>query len=118
MSETTVDSIAVGWVLLPVLLGLLFYCAIVLCTWPYARPIVPIWLLFFAILIPPFFPFLLFYLLWFTLLFPVVVEPPPPRGRQVVLVIEPSGRGRVVARTSTAGQPPARAISRPQGNRV
>lgn len=100
------DSAYIGWILLPVFLGTMIYCSAVLFTWPYARPVVPFWLLLLCILVPVLFPFLFLYIL-------IIVCLPLPRRdhpRPVIVVVEPSTRGRVVA------------VSRPRtitnGNRV
>ena len=52
----------VFWVIIPAWIGLFLYSALVLSVYPYARPLFPLWLLFVAIIVPPFFPFLLTYL--------------------------------------------------------
>jgi hypothetical protein len=88
------------WVVVPLFLGLLAYSSLVLMTWPYARPVFPLWLLVFAILVPPFFPFL-----WFYLLFTACWLAAPPQS-QVVVVIDP--RGRVRNTEMRARHPPER----------
>lgn len=72
-----------AWIVLPTIFGVFAYSAVVLCTWPYARPrftLLPL-LLFF--LFPPAFPFLLLYLLCVP---PVVAAPPAPGTTTVVVV--------------------------------
>lgn len=107
MNGSTTDAHAdpVGWVVVPIFLGMLFYFATVLVVWPYARPLIPLWLLFLCIVLPPFFPLLLFYLLVI-----ICVTPFPPARTAVteVIVVEPSTRGRV-----RMAVPPSRS-----GNRV
>ena len=52
------------WILVPTLLGGALYASAAMCVWPRARPLLPLWLLLPAILLPPLFPLLLFYLLF------------------------------------------------------
>jgi hypothetical protein len=61
--DTVTTTIPIIWFILPVFVGILIYSVCVTAAWPYARPIFPIWLLILSILIPPLFPFLLFYIL-------------------------------------------------------
>lgn len=42
------------------------YLCLALCVWPYARPVLPIWVFLLAVLVPPLLPLLLFYMLWMT----------------------------------------------------
>ena len=95
------------WISIPILLSSLFYCAVVLMTWPYARPLVPLWLLFLCILVPPFFPFLAFYLLFTIVYFsPVLTTTFGPRE---IVVVEASNRGRVTsAPVRSRSAPPSR----------
>lgn len=97
-SDSLDDTAAIGIFLIPIFLGVLFYLAMVLCLWPYARPIFPFGFLFLLILFPPIFPFLLIYVLFFTL------YASPPVSRRVIFVsrtpssiaiVEPATRGRV-----------------------
>ena len=96
-STTAGDVIAV--ILIPILFGLFFYATMTVLLWPYARPVVPLWIIVFAILFPPFFPFLVFYVLFFAIpVAPVVVEQPvyvvEGRSRPVrAVLVEPSPRG-------------------------
>lgn len=81
----------IGWILIPTLLGCFLYTCVALMVWPYARPVLPFWILFVSILFPPFLPFLLFYLL-FLFLFTTpstVVEQP-----SVIYVVERGTRVR------------------------
>ena len=95
--EDPVTTIPIIWFILPSLVGLLIYTACIMAAWPYARPIFPFWLLIFVILIPPFFPFLLFYMLIVICL----LSPSPylydERPVQVVVLEKDtsSSRGRV-----------------------
>ena len=50
------------WILFPTTVVVLFYFAASLAVWPYARPLLPLWILLFAILVPPLLPWLLLYL--------------------------------------------------------
>ena len=101
-SDDAADPAPLGWIMVPLFLSLLFYVAIVLFTWPYARPLVPLALLWLALLVPPLFPFLLFYVL-FSLwcIAPVMVVSQPvsfvatPSHTHVIAVVEGSGRGRL-----------------------
>ena len=86
-------------ILVPVVVGVLLYGALALSTWPYARGVLPLWLLIIGLLLPPsFFP-LLFYVLIVWIFFtpiassvaPAEVSEPPLRG---VIVVNPA-RGRV-----------------------
>lgn len=84
---------AILWISIPILLASLFYCSVVLMTWPYARPRLPLWILLLCILFPPFFPFLGFYLLFaFFLYTPAVFA-----GPREVIIVEASNRGRVTS---------------------
>ena len=99
-STTTVGAFLV----VPIFLGVMFYFASVLALWPYARPIVPIYLLFLSIFVPPLFPFLLIYVLFCAVpLRPVTAL----RGVTVreVIIVESSTRGRVraIGPTSATG---------------
>lgn len=87
-------ALLLGWILIPTLLGCFLYTCVALMVWPYARPILPFWLLFVCILFPPFLPFLLFYLLFLFLLTTTsttVVEQPA-----VIYVVERGTRVRPV----------------------
>ena len=69
MNNTTIslhndDDDIVAWIVVPVILGTLFYMTVALFVWPYARPIVTPWLLILCILLPPLFPFLLFFIVF------------------------------------------------------
>ena len=85
--NTTGSTDSVGtWVVVPVFFGVLLYCAFALASWPYARRVIPLWVIVLCIFVPPFFPFLLFYLLLLALAPlapPVVVVEAPTRGRIV-----------------------------------
>lgn len=108
--ETTAeDTITVAWVLLPILFLSSFYCILAMFTWPYARPIVPLWLLLFVLLIPPLFPFLLFYLFFMFLFYPPYPSsrvylvsrgpiattnlPPPPSSSTATIVVRGNSAG-------------------------
>jgi hypothetical protein len=84
------------WVTIPFLI-FLFYAISVHYAWRYARPVTPLWLLVFVILIPPFLPLLLFYLLFLSYSVPlsapqiVVVAP-----REGPLARPPLARGNRV----------------------
>lgn len=80
------------WIVLPAVLGVLIYSTAALMLWPYARPIVPPWVILIAILIPPFFPVLLFYLFILACLVPRPVVTGPE-----IIVVDASTRGRVVS---------------------
>ena len=82
------DTIYWGWIFLPIFISILFYSSLVLFTWPYARPVLPIWLLLLAIFFPPLFPFVLLYLLF------LVCASEPPK-ENVIVVLQPSRRGGV-----------------------
>ena len=94
----------IGLIFVPLILIATIYLTAVLFVWSYARPILPLWLILFFILFPPFFPLLFFYMLFF------VVCPLSLATRQVaiyppVAVVEPTTRGRVrpVILTTTGG---------------
>ena len=81
------------WIFLPAFFGFLFYVTLSMFVYPYARPLVPFWLILFAIFIPPFFPLLFFYVVLAVCLWPrpptptlVVIETtqPPPRRATIV----------------------------------
>ena len=104
------ETNAFAWIIVPIILGTLIYMTLALFVWPYARPVVSPWLLILCILVPPFFPFLLFFVL-FTLCFPAVIVATPPSQvrvieRQEVYVIERQGRVRAPAQQGTV--PPRR----------
>jgi hypothetical protein len=94
-TDSTASSTTAGaFLVVPIFLGVMFYLSSVLALWPYARPIVPIYLLFLSILVPPLFPLLLVYVLFCAVpLRPVTA----PRGVTVreVIIVEASARGRV-----------------------
>jgi hypothetical protein len=74
-SSTAAEDV-VAIVLIPIIFSLLFYATMTVLVWPYARPVIPLWIIIFAILFPPFFFFLVFYLLFVALpLAPIAVEP-------------------------------------------
>ena len=101
----------IAWIVVPTLLGVLLYASFALCMWPYARPLFPFWVLFLAILIPPVFPFFLVYLLCILAATTPVARPP------VVIVVEPSTRGRIQAGTSRRERSTYN-VSGAAGNRV
>ena len=105
MDDSTVSLVAI--IVIPVLFVSLFYFAIALMVWPYARPIVPFGLLLLFVFFPPLFPFLLFYLLFVFAFRPISAnETVVVRG----VIVEPSTRGRIrPASTSVVGT---------RGNRV
>ena len=80
------------WLVVPGVLVSLFYCSAALMVWPYARPILPVWILFFAILIPPLFPFLLLYLAIALCTVPQVIVALPPVVAAPVVVVEKKPR--------------------------
>ena len=84
------DSLVV-WFIIPVALGFLLYSAFLIFMYPYARPIVPFWLLLVGFLFPPFFPFLSVYVLLTLCAFS------PRRHNTSVIVVDASARGRVIA---------------------
>lgn len=105
MDEATVSLVAI--VIIPVLFVSLFYFAMALMVWPYARPIIPFGLLLLFVLFPPLFPFLLLYLFFVFAFRPVHShETVVVRG----VIVEPSTRGRIrTVSTSVVGT---------RGNRV
>lgn len=93
-------TLALGWIILPVVVGIMLYGAVVLMVWPYARiTAIPFWLILLAILIPPFFPFLLFYLFFFFWIFVyppvtyVTTEMPTSATPRAIIVPRESIRG-------------------------
>ena len=100
------DNIMVEWYLFPLLIGGIFYFAICLATWPYAKSILPLWIFLLFFLFPPLFPFLLLYLLFATW---VVMEPASVRRADVVIV-QASTRGRTL--------PPPTRVFPTRGNQV
>ena len=84
------------WIVLPIFLVSMFYFMVILLTWPYARPVTPLWIIILCILFPPAFPLLLIFVLA-TAARPVqVVSVGQGQDVQVaeVIVVEPV-RGRV-----------------------
>ena len=122
-TEADNSDVIWAWVFLPIFISALFYCSLVLFTWPYARPIIPFWLLIFAVLIPPFFPFLAVYIL-----FLVCIATPPiasssesstVRQGNVIVVINPSRRGTLgVVPVVPAKDDKKTAVTQTRGNRV
>lgn len=94
VSAQTTATTALLWITLPIVVGLLFYMLTAMVVWPYARSIMPFYLILFAILIPPFFPFLLLYL-GFTLCFVSYPAPLYYDERPVIVVVsdEPTKKG-------------------------
>lgn len=109
-----------AWVFLPIFISALFYCSLVLFTWPYARPIIPFWLLIFAVLVPPFFPFLAVYILFLVCLAtpPIASSSEPSTSRQgnVIVVLHPSRRGTLT--TIPVKDDKKTAVTNTRGNRV
>lgn len=55
---------AFAWILALTLVGLLLYALSAALFWPYARPLLPIWILLCCILFPPLLPFAVFYVVF------------------------------------------------------
>ena len=118
VASDPVDAVSAGdvvaFIVIPIFFGILVYATLSMFVWPYARPLLPLWLIVFAILLPPFFPFLLFYVLFVVLLF-TPVEP------VYVVEVEPVSDRRVDRRVRDRPTT-TRAIiverSSPRGNRV
>lgn len=86
MNDTaTTDNVDVAWIVVPTILATLLYMTLVLFLWPYARPVVSIWIIVWCIVFPPFFPILTLFVIA-TLCYPV---------QNTVIVVQ--NRGRVVA---------------------
>ena len=91
MSDDAADFVLM-WIVLPTVLVTLAYCALALTVFPYARPLVPLWIILLAIVFPPGLLFLLFYVVIFTCLFApprIVVVPPPETTTTAVIVAVP-----------------------------
>lgn len=97
-------------ILLFFLVALALYATAAAFVWPYARPLVSLWLIVLCIAFPFLFPFLLAYLLVSVCFFPVVVSEPRPQER-VVVMTHPRG---VVLHEG----PPARPSTRSGSARV
>ena len=104
------EPVPIVWIVVPTVLGVLFYASLALCMWPYARPVLPFYLLLFGILFPPLFPFLFFYVLFAIVLFP---RPAYLPERSVVVIVDESARGRTAAVPSHAAR-----VTATRGNRV
>ena len=105
--NSSVDTIPLLWFILPSFILLLIYTAISFAVWPYARPIMPIWVLILFIFLPPFFPFLLFYLLIFVCL----LSPDPYyQQRPVIVVVEEPTRTTELATRKASARPPIPAV--------
>lgn len=119
-TEADNSDVIWAWVFLPIFISALFYCSLVLFTWPYARPIIPFWLLIFAVLVPPFFPFLAVYILFLVCLAtpPLVSSPNPTTKREgnVIVVLNPSRRGTLTA--IPVKDDKKTAVTNTRGNRV
>ena len=79
----------VTWVLVPVLFSLLFYLTLSMFVWPYARPMVPLWVLLLILFFPPFLPLLLVYVL---LASERHRHPPAPPIRARIYVVDDAPR--------------------------
>ena len=90
MSET----ITLTWIVVPAVVAILLYMSLALCTWPYARPRFPFWIVFIALFFPPVFLFLCLYMLATATIY---VTPARTAVVEVVPAIGASARGRVVA---------------------
>lgn len=84
------DSVAttVLWIVLPAIVGLFLYGALAYSVWPYARPLVPLWIVLLAVVFPPFFPFFLLYILFAVCVFVPPTTPTDP----VIVVVEDRSR--------------------------
>ena len=69
------------WML--IFLLLFVYVGMAAATWPYSRRAAPLWILLFAVLVPPLFPILAVYTLWFLWLAEQQAALPPP-----IIVVE------------------------------
>ena len=79
------------FLIVPIFLAALFYLALALWLYPHARPFMPISLLIFGILFPPFLPFVFFYTLYMFYTRPVIfvetsADQPAQAARSVVVV--------------------------------
>ena len=90
---TEPETIYVAWYVVPIFLATSLYMAIALFTWPYARPLMPIWILLLAIFIPPLFPILFAFIFIRLVCYPVNLR----SDADVIVVIDTSrSRPRMV----------------------
>ena len=80
----------VTWVLVPVLFSLLLYLTLSMFVWPYARPVVPLWVLLLVLFFPPFLPLLVVYVLLLVAERRPPLPPPPPVHARIYVVDGPS----------------------------
>ena len=78
-----------SWVFAPILL---VYTSLSLILYPYARPLLPVWIILFAVILPPLFPFLLFYVLFFMLVAPTATVVPERASPQKMYIVQ-TGEG-------------------------
>ena len=95
----------VGYILLPAVVGAFFYMALAVCVWPYARPILPLWILLFAIFVPPLFPLVL----WYVLVVACFLRPAVAPVEQPVIVVVRE-EGPAAPRTAVATRRQGRSI--------
>lgn len=112
----TMDAETIGWIVVPTIVGLSIYTGIALCAWPYARVLMPIWLfLLIFLIVPPFFPFLLFYVLLYSCFIPPL--PLVARNGPILVVVDSkTSKTRESNRREAQPSDAARTLSR--GNRV
>ena len=79
----------VAWYVVPIFLATSLYMAAALFTWPYARPLMSLWLLLLAIFIPPFFPVLLIFIVA-----RLICYPPSVRSDADVIIVVDTSRSR------------------------
>ena len=55
VSATHDGTMDASWMLVPILLSFLIYASVALVVWPYARPVISVWLLIASLFFPPLF---------------------------------------------------------------
>lgn len=114
----------VAFIVIPIFFALLVYATLSMFVWPYARPLLPLWIILVAILVPPLFPLLLFYVLFMALLFtpvgtePVYVVERPATARVVIVEHSPRSSPRSSSRSSPRSSPRSSSRPSPRESRV
>lgn len=100
--DESVENASV-FLIVPIFLAALFYLALALWLYPHARPVMPISLLIFGLLFPPFLPFVFFYTLYTFYTRPVIIVEPdvgqPPQAARSVVVVQSWRHPRFVGAT-------------------
>lgn len=83
---------SVGWLVAPIILGATVYVALSLLVYPFARSVMPLWLIFVALFVPILFPMLLAYV---VLVLCILGPVDPPAEERIVVLALPARRARL-----------------------